>query len=430
MKSPMDGDYPMIENDPSAAFRRMRLAATGLLLFMAVLFFVALSGERRYPALHWVRAFAEAAMVGALADWYAVTALFKRPMGLPIPHTEIIPRNKARIAAALGRLTQRRLVTPDAIGRLVDSWRIPDEMTAALVDPRRRAILAQEISRLLARMLEASEDVAMQRFVRHIAVKALHGVTAAPLMGRLLSGFLDSPQRDRLIDDLLALAGTYIEHHREPLGRMIADKLPWSRLLSLVRLDEKVANRFIDWFASMLQDMRTHPEDPMRRQLIARLDHAAQWLVNSDQAVRREAAIKESLLTHDALLEFIDRSWQELKQWLLTDLSREPSDTRAYLDAALAGLGETLKTDAELLTLLQQGLEGLVVELADRHRDRIGELVTKTVSDWPVTHMVETIEREVGRDLQFIRINGAVVGGVVGLLLHAIAILLGLQLAP
>lgn len=426
----MDVDHTISGDDAFVAFRRTRLIATGLLLFMAVLFLLALLGESRYPVLHWLRAFAEAAMVGALADWYAVTALFKRPMGLPIPHTEIIPRNKARIAAALGQLTQHKLVTPAAIGRLVDSWRIPDELTAALVDPQRRATLAQELSRLLARMLEASEDAAMQRFVRHIAAKALHGVSAAPLMGRLLSGFLDSPQRDRLIDDVLELAGTYVQQHREPLRRLIADKLPWSRLLSLVRLDEKVADRFIDWFVSMLEDMRIHPDDPMRRQLIARLDHAAQWLMNSDQAARREAAIKESLLTHDALLEFIDRSWQELKHWFLTDLSREPSETRAYLDAALAGLGETLRTDAELLTLLREGLEDLVVELADRHRDRIGELVTKTVSDWPVTHMVETIEREVGRDLQFIRINGAVVGGVVGLLLHAVALLLGLHLTP
>jgi len=426
----MDGDDPIIEEDHSAAFRRTRLIATGLLLFMAMLFLVALLGEPRYPALHWLRAFAEAAMIGALADWYAVTALFKRPMGLPIPHTEIIPRNKARIAAALGLLTQRKLVTPEAIGRLIDSWRIPDELTSLLVDPQRRQVLTQELAGWLARVIEASQDATMQRFIRHITAKALHGISVMPLMGRLLSGFLDSPQRNRLIDDVLQLAGTYIRQHREPLSRLIADKLPWSRLLSLVRLDEKVANRFIDWFVSMLEDMRLHPDDPMRQQLLEHLDHAAQWLMNADEAARREAEIKEALLTHDTLLEFIDRSWDELKHWLLTDLSHEQSETHAYLDATLAGLGETLRTDTELLRFLQNGLEAVVVELANRHRDRIGELVTKTVSDWPVTEMAETIEREVGRDLQFIRINGAVVGGAVGLLLHAVGVLLGLYPTP
>lgn len=426
----MDSDSTMSGDAPSGAFLRARLIATGLLLAMAILFLAALLGERRYPFLHWLRAFAEAAMVGALADWYAVTVLFKRPMGLPIPHTEIVPRNKDRIAVALGRLTQRNLITPEAIGRLVDAWRIPDELTAALVDPQRRAVLAQELSRLLARMLEASEDAAMQRVIRHLATKLLHGVTAAPLMGRLFSEFLDSPQRDRLIDDLLALAREYVERHRDSLGRTIADKLPWSHLLSLVRLDEKVANRFIDWLGSMLQDMRANYDDPMRRQLIGRLDHAAQWLMHSNQAARRETAIKDALLTHDALLEFIDGSWHQLKQWLLTDLGREASETRAYLDAALAGLGETLKTDEEFLALFRQGLESLVVELATRHRDRIGELVTKTVSEWPMAHMVDTIEREVGRDLQFIRINGALVGGLIGLLLHAVALLFDLHLAP
>src|SRR5215472_9788806 len=134
-----------------AQYQRTRALATGLLLCMAGLFVVALS---------WLRAFAEAAMVGALADWYAVTALFKQPLGLPIPHTEIIPRNKDRIASSIGSLTQRKLVTPEAIGRLVESWRIPEELTAMLIDPHRRQVLTQELAGLLARMLEASEDAA------------------------------------------------------------------------------------------------------------------------------------------------------------------------------------------------------------------------------------------------------------------------------
>jgi uncharacterized membrane-anchored protein YjiN (DUF445 family) len=395
--------------------------ATGLLLCMAALFVLSLIWENRYPALRWVRAFAEAAMVGALADWYAVTALFRQPLGLPIPHTQIIPRNKARIASRLGGLTQRQLLTPDAIGKLIESWRIPDEATAMLLDASRRQVLTQEAARVLSRMVEASEDRAMQQFMRHLATKALRGLHLAPVIGQALSGFLQSAQRDRLLNDVLTRVSETIEAHRSQLGSLIADKLPLAGLLNLVRLDERVAGKLVDWVLSLLQDMRDDAGDRFRQQLIGRLEETAQWLMHSDQAAEHEAALKEKLLTYEVLLQFVNDSWTSVKQWLLADLKHERSEIRAYLDAALVGLGETLKRDPEFVVLLQQGLRDLVIDLATRHRDRIGELVTATVRDWSVVHMVETIEREVGTDLQFIRINGAVVGGLVGLLLYGAA---------
>jgi uncharacterized membrane-anchored protein YjiN (DUF445 family) len=391
---------------------------------MAGLFVAALVWGPNYPSLSWLRAFSEAALVGALADWYAITVLFRRPLGLPIPHSEIIPRNKARIATRLGSLTQRQLLTPDAIGKLIASWRIPDECTALLLDPARRQLLTQEAARLLARMVEASEDAAMQQFTRHLATKMLRGLHVCPLIGQLLSGFLRSAQRDRLVNDALTFAHNRVEAHREELCRLIADKLPWSRFLTLIRLDEKVAGKFVDWVLSLLQDMRDDPDDPLRQGLFERLEAAAQWLMRSEQALEREAALKDKLLTYDALLQFLDESWHSLKDWFLADLRGEESEIRRYLDATLAGLGETLKTDREFVALVEQGLQDVVVDLAGRHRDRIGELVTATVRDWSVVHMVDTIEREVGTDLQFIRINGAIVGGLVGLLLHGAALLM------
>ena len=418
----------MISDIPRHSFegqyQRAREVATGLLVGMAGLFVAALVWEPRYPALSWLRAFSEAAMVGALADWYAVTALFRRPLGLPIPHTQIIPRNKERIASRIGNLTQRQLLTPDAIGKLVESWRIPDELTAMLLDPIRRQVLTQEAARVLDRMIDASEDRAMQQFIGHLASNTLRGVHLAPMIGQVLSGYLKSSQRDRLLNDALTLVSETVETHRSQLSSLIADKLPWARLLSHVRLDEKVAGKLVDWFLSLLRDMRDGANDPFRQQVIERLEAAAQWLMFSEQALKREAELKEQLLTYETLLQFINDSWHGLKQWLLADLRQEQSETGAYLDAALAGLGETLRTDPEFVALLQRGLQEFVIDLATRHRDRIGELVTATVRDWSAVHMVETIEREVGTDLQFIRINGAVVGGLVGLILQAVALLI------
>jgi uncharacterized membrane-anchored protein YjiN (DUF445 family) len=168
--------------------------------------------------------------------------------------------------------------------------------------------------------------------------------------------------------------------------------------------------------------MRDDADDPFRQQLIGRLGAAAHWLMHSDHALRREAALKEKLLSYEVLLQFINDSWSNVKQWLLADLAHDRSEIRDYLDAALAGLGETLKTDREFVELVRQGMQDFVTDLATRHRDRIGELVTATVRDWSVVHMVDTIEREVGTDLQFIRINGALVGGLVGLMLYCAAL--------
>jgi uncharacterized membrane-anchored protein YjiN (DUF445 family) len=191
-----------------------------------------------------------------------------------------------------------------------------------------------------------------------------------------------------------------------------------------MRLDDKVAGKFVDWILSVLRDMRDNGDDPLRQEFVERLAAAAQWLMHSEQASQREAAIKEELLSYQPLLQFLDESWHVLKQWLSTDLRNEASEVRASLDAALCGLGETLKTDPDFVALLQRGLREFVIDVAARHRDRLGELVSDTVGNWSVVHMVDTIEREVGRDLQFIRINGAIVGGLVGLVLKGFALVI------
>lgn len=404
---------------------RMRALATGLLLFMALLFVVALSQQEAHPWFAWLRAFAEAAMVGALADWYAVTALFRHPLGLPIPHTAIISGNTERIASNIGSLTQRKLVTPGGIARLVGSWRIPEELIEALLAPERRRALTHELAQLLIRALHASEDAAMQRMFRDVATKVIRGVSIAPLAGRMLSGFLASSQRDRLLNDILSAVLEYLEANRDYLARTVADKLPWARILSFVKLDDKVSQKVLDSVYATLCAMRDDPYDAMRRKAIDQLHDLSQWLMHSDDALKREVSLKDKLLAYGTLLEFFDDSWHQLKQWMVDDLTKEPSDIRAYLDAALADVGRTLQRDADLRAMLHDGVQGLVEALATRHSDKIGELVANTVREWSPAQMVETIEREVGKDLQYIRINGTIVGGLVGLLLHALALLMG-----
>ena len=225
--------------------------------------------------------------------------------------------------------------------------------------------------------------------------------------------------------DILSAALEYLETHRVSLSRTVAGKLPWSRLLSFVKLDDRVSQKVLDSFYDTLSTMRDDPHDPLRLKAIGRLHDLSRWLIQSEDALTREASLKDKLLAYDTLLQFFDDSWHQLKQWMLDDLTQEPSDIRAYLDTALADVGRTLQRDAALRSMLHDGVQGLVEALATRHSDKIGELVANTVREWSPAQMVETIEREVGKDLQYIRINGTLVGGLVGLLLHALALWIG-----
>lgn len=416
----MSTSTPSLPVEPHP-FARTRTLATGLLFCMALLFALAVIEEPVYPWLSWVRAFAEAAMVGALADWYAVTALFRHPMGLQIPHTAIIPSNKDRIAARIGSLTQRKLMTPAGIAKLIGSWRIPEELIQALLHAERRQALIREAAKLFVRALGACEDAAMQRCLRDIAAKVIRGVTVAPLAGQLLAAFLRSRRRDQLLNDVLSALIEAVETNRAVLCTLIAEKLPWSRILSFIKLDDAVAGKVLDRLLAVLRTMRDDPNDAMRTQAIERLEQVALWLIYDEGALKKEAELKDKLLGYHTLLEFIDESWHSLKQWILEDVQKDSSEILAYLDAALEDVGRMLSRDEPLRAMLHQGVQGLVEDLAGRHSDKIAELVASTIQDWSIAHMVDTIEREVGKDLQFIRINGTVVGGLVGLILHAVA---------
>jgi uncharacterized membrane-anchored protein YjiN (DUF445 family) len=413
-----------IESLASGSEFRVRTVATGLLILMALLFAIAVIAEPAHPSIGWLRAFAEAAMVGALADWYAVTALFKRPLGLPIPHTAIIQSNRERIAARIGTLTQHKLMTPEGVAKLVSAWDVPRELAAALLDDDRRQALSREICHLLTRALHVSDNAAMQRLLRELGSMVIREVHVSPLAGQVLSTLLHSSQRDRLLHDIFMAAADALETNRGALSQLVAEKLPWSRLWSFVKLDEAIARKIIDAVESGLRTMRDNPEDAMRAHVIERLEELAKWLQHSEEARVREALIKEKLLGYDTLLTFFDESWHRVKQWMLDDMDAESSEVRAAINALLAHVGRTLHLDAELRAMLHDGLQAFVQALAEQHSNTIGELVTKTVRDWSSDQMVDTIEREVGHDLQFIRINGTIVGGLVGLLLHAIALLL------
>ncbi len=403
---------------------RVRTLASGLLFLMALLFAIAVIAEPAHPSMGWLRAFAEAAMVGALADWYAVTALFKRPLGLPIPHTAIIQANRERIAARIGNLTQQKLMTPEGIAKLVSAWDVPQELAAALLHDHRRQAWSRQICHLFTRALHVSDSAAMQRLLRDLGSVVIREVRVAPLTGQVLSALLRSGQRDRLLHDVFTAVADALETNRGALSHLVAEKLPWSRLWNFVKLDEAIARKILDSVESAFRTMRDNPQDAMRAHLIERLEEMADWLEHSEEALVREALIKEKLLSYDTLLKFFDESWHRVKQWMLDDMDAESSEVRASIDTLLAHVGRTLHKDAELRAMLHDGLQEFVQALAERHSNTIGELVTKTVRDWSSDQMVDTIEREVGHDLQFIRINGTIVGGLVGLLLHAIAIML------
>ena len=400
--------------------KRTRTIATTLLVFMAVLFLGANAGLETYPFLGWVRAFAEAAMVGALADWYAVTALFRKPFGLPIPHTQIIPRNKHRIAKSLGHFTETKLLTPDKIIDLIHSWNIAGHLTSTLTDPVKRRSVTHALTQLIVRAIHVSEDHTLQRFIREIALKALQGMNLSKLVGQVLHSVL---QREEFLEESLRIGADYLTRNKTSLRQVIAEGQAW--YWRWTHLDRLVARRILKRATSVLVVMQSNADDPIRKDVTMRLNRLAERLMSPDHAGDLHETINQ-LLKYEPLLEYLEAAFLGLKQWALKDLDRTDSDFGGYVDDLLRACGESLKNDPDISRILNEGIRTIVDELVrGKGYSSIRQAIEAKVNAWSADELVEIIENEVGRDLQFIRINGTLVGGMVGLMLYAIVVLMG-----
>jgi uncharacterized membrane-anchored protein YjiN (DUF445 family) len=403
-------------NPAQGGARGMRVVATGLLLAMAMVYIAARSFEPRYPALGYLRAFAEAAMVGGLADWFAVTALFRHPLGLPIPHTAIIPRNKDRIGDMLALFLRDNFLIPAVVARRMRGVDIASALGKWLAAPSINGRVREGTGRLLGDVVEALADERLGTMIKGAIVARLRALDLAPLIGGALDSAIDEQRHVPLLEAFVRWADRALAQNADMIRQMVHDKA--GTLMRLTGLDERLAEAIIDGLTKLLAEMAENPEHPIRIKAEEGLQKLADDL-RGDPAMRDKVAkLRDGIISNPAIAAWIDSMWQSLRASILK-AAREPGSAGdGRIGATIRQFGETLQNDAELRTVLNRFARRTIVGVAASYGGGIVKLVSETVRGWDAETVTGRLEAAVGRDLQYIRINGTLVGGLVGLTLH------------
>ena len=397
----------------------MRAAATGLLVLMAAVYLTARLYEPVHPAIGFIRAFAEAAMVGGLADWFAVTALFRHPLGIPIPHTAIIPRNKDRIGDTLALFLRDNFLTPAVVARRMRRVDVASAAGRFLTKaPDEGGRFKAGASRLIANLLESFDQERLGGMVKSAMAARIAELNLAPLLGQALSAAIAEQRHLPLLDGIIRWAGKTLSANDQLIRDMVHKQA--GGILRWTGLDERLANAIIDGLQKMLDDMAAEPDHPLRAKAEEGLATLAHDLQHDEKMQKRVANLRDEILENPAMRKWLDGLWESARAALLRS-ARDP-------DAALAGkfgealrqLGETLQSDEKLRITINRFARRTAVGVTAGYGDGIVKLVSDTVRGWDAETITGRVENAVGRDLQFIRVNGTVVGGLVGVALHAV----------
>ncbi len=403
--------------------RQVRLLATGLLIAMAGLFLLARWQRDVHPVWGFVLAFAEAAMVGGLADWFAVTALFRHPLGLPIPHTAIIPENKDRIADTMATFLQENFLTPPVVARRLQSMNLAASAGAFLSDPQTgESRLREGAANLLADVLESLDPEKLGGLAKGALRGQLEKLDLAPLLGQLIAAAIADRRHMPVLESLVRWAGGTLEANEDLLRAMIHEKA--NALLRWTKLDERLANGILDGLYKLLAEMLVIPDHPLRLKVEEGLENLARDLIHDPEMQERVEQMKREILANPAFALWLDGLWERGRAGLLRAV-REPTGLLGgQLGQSFGELGLALQRDSRLQLLVNRFARRTMVGIATRYGSQIVRLVSETVRRWDARTVTDRIENAVGRDLQFIRINGTVVGGLVGVAIHTVDVLL------
>ena len=411
----------------STAARARRLAAarrraTALLVGVTALFVAVTVAGVHGTLLGYVQAGAEASMVGGVADWFAVTALFRRPLGLPIPHTALIVERKDQFAATLGQFVQENFLNADVLAERIRSARLVPRLAAWLADEANAARFAGHAADLGVNVAEALRDEDVQRVLAAELTRALDAVEVAPLAGRALRAIIAGGQHDELFNATVSAADRYLaDHHAELRERFKAESPRWVPDAAYRVVFDRLYNRL----RQRLAGMAANPDDEARRQFEEWISELPGRLETSPELRERGERLKRDLLGSAELRDWSSSLWRKAKDALRTQAADPDSELRRQLAAALVAAGQRLGSDHRLQEGLERVIESGARALADQFHDELADLVTGTIERWDAAETSSQLELLLGPDLQYIRINGTVVGAGVGLALHAIAMALG-----
>lgn len=398
----------------------MRLVATALLVLMAAVFLTARHFQDLHPAWGYVLAFSEAAMVGGLADWFAVTALFRHPLGLPIPHTAIIPENKDRIADTMAQFLRENFLIPPVVARRLAAMNLAGAAGNWLADPATggSSRIRDGAAELLAQVLESLDPERLGTQVRGGLFRQIDKLEVSPLLGQMLGAAIADGRHMPVIESLVRWAGLTLEDNEELVRDLIHTRA--NAILRWTGLDERLANSVLDGLYKLLAEVIVNPDHPLRGKIEEGLAKLAQDLQHDAELRERVERLKGELLANPAVSNWWQGVWERLRTGMLARLRRPEGQLGGQLGEGLAELGRHLRDDPALQHQINRFARRTVVGMSVRYGDQIVRLVSETVKRWDAETVTARIEGAVGRDLQFIRINGTLVGGLVGVIIHTV----------
>ena len=389
---------------------------------MLLLYAVATFYAPSYPWLDFVRAFAEAAAVGALADWFAVVAMFRHPLGLPIPHTAIIPRNKDRIGASLGRFVEQNFLEPELLAAKLVDVDLARHAADWLKQERRSTAVASRVADLLPQLLDAVEDEDVSRFISEQLLTRVGEIEAAPLAGEVLGMLTDHNRHQEIMDALLKSAFQLLGEYDGMIRQKITENTAW--LFRKFALDAVVAKTLLSAAEQQLKEVSEDPAHPWRLRFDAAVRDFVVKLTTSPEYLARGEQLKAELLQHPAVRTYVGGLWGEIKRAVRRDAAGAGSKLRERVAAVILGFADALLADDALRRKVNAWAKATIVRTVTSRRREVGLLIAETMRRWDARTFTEKIEQQVGNDLQYIRLNGTIIGGLAGVAIYFVTLLL------
>lgn len=404
-----------------AALRKMKSVATALFVAVTALFFVARWQESSHTWVGYVRAFAEAAMVGALADWFAVSALFRHPLGIPIPHTAIVPHRKDQIGRSLGEFVQTNFLTREVLQERLAGADVGRRLGVWLADERNATKAGEGVGDLLRGTLEVLDDRDVASGLQMLVERRIQATPVAPLFGKAIDLAVEGGHHQRLLTAVLTGLRGFLDDNRATFRQRLEHESPW---WIPERIDDKLFAKIYGAAHSFMDDVGSDPNHEVRRSIDARVLAFAERLRTDPHLLAQGEELKTELLAHPDVRAWLGSLWGELKRNTIAALDDPASELRRRVDRSLATLGRRLATEPELQAKVDDWVMRAAAHIVDHYRGEVADLIAGTVAKWDGKATGERMELQVGRDLQFIRINGTIVGGLAGIVIYTVSQLL------
>ncbi len=419
----MNAPAEVAGEDVLAALKRagllnMQRVAIALLVLMLAILLISIHYQSAYPWLHWVRAAAEAAVVGAIADWYTVVALFRHPLGIPLPHTAIIPRKKDRIGESLGAFVEQNFLTPDNIVRKLSQHNAAHAVAGWLAENKNSRMVADTLADLMPAAMNALADKDVRTLFDKTIASHLLQTDVARIAGRVLEFLMEGNRHRATLERVLTAMEKVLMQNEERIRIKFGEA---SRFTPGI-LDAYIVRKFVTGVVALLHEVKANPDHELRRDFDAAARKLIQDLKTSSEYRDKGRALMQDFILRLANDDYYARLWSDLRRMIEDDLHKQDSVIKEQVAMALASLGNGVLSDRALQAKLNAWLAEAGRGIVSRHGHQISSLISDVVKSWNAGDVSRKLELEIGRDLQFIRINGAVVGGSIGIVLHTIAV--------